>query len=200
MAYVTTSTVSGEIRYRFTCEQCGKTCEWVPIRITRKASANGSGESASAAAQEAAQKAVKARFAEIKKDVDAGDYASFRVVNGGEDESLFRVYECPDCGAIQSWGVRSAGKKFGVPLLVTLLLLGCYLAFFLLGNNLFPETVETVRTALRFWRWLIVPIVLVVGWTVDGAVVRAQTKKRLAQQTMTEKRLPEIDWNGMIGE
>ena len=195
MPYVTTATAEREIRYRFTCEQCGKTTEWYPIRISRKGSAKGSGAAASAAAAQLAENAVRVRFAEIKRDTDAGKYWE-QLPNGDLTDKLFSQVTCPACHAIQSWGVRSARNGFGPVFAVTALVTLLYIALIVL----FHRVQDALFGAIGIWTYLIIPIVFVAGCIADGGVVRRKVKKQLASQNSGVRRLPEIDWNGMAPE
>ena len=198
MAYVTTATVTGTIRYRFTCEQCGETTPWYTISVTRKGGANGTGEAASEAAYNVALNSVHSRFGEIRKDTEEGRYPAYRVVQGGDDEDLFRRYECPQCNAVQSWGVRAAEQKIGKLGLYTLLFISAYVIFFALSANFFPSVANAVWDKVGAWMLWIVPIILIAGLVADSIIVKRELRKNLEGQSNDIKNLPEIDWNVVI--
>lgn len=198
MAYVTTATVSGTIRYRYTCEQCGETTPWYTITIKKKGAANGTGEGANKLAYEQAEKAVRARFEELRKDTEEGRYPRFRMVDSGDDEDLFSKYECPQCSAIQSWGVNSAKQGFGKVGIYTLIAISAYVLFFALSANFFPSVANAVWEKVGAWMLWIVPIVLVAGLVTDSVIENRKLKKRLEAQSGDRKNLPEIDWNVVL--
>ena len=195
MPYLTNVTATGTVRYRFTCEQCGETTPWYSFTVTRTGTASGTGDDAASAAHSAAQKALQFRLSEIKRDAEKGRYPECSVVQGGNGEDLFKHYRCPNCQAVQSWGVSSAKSSFGKIGVFTLLLFSAYVLVYAVLACFIKSAATAVWNALGVWSLLIPVIVLVVGLIADSVAVRVKLKKELSGRGVKEKRRPEIIWN-----
>ena len=171
--------LSHTIYYRFTCEQCGKDSNWLPLTITGTGICEGGNIKLTPAGEVSD---------ETNRQVlrDAQEMLSVSMQNcrkkAGKNVFLFSG-KCSDCGKPQSWQVKGGQlKSIGTGLSAALIAA----VFIMLGRYLFKlpvsDEAHVIITAAAFMITLTVLLIRRIS-------MKIQTKD------VKNKQKPEINWN-----
>jgi len=163
--------------YRFKCEHCGTTTDWLPAQISFSQTVQvGMFQKEQERAR--FQQEFWRTYPERCKAIEGGNYSN---VTGLK-------FDCPSCGKSQSWGMKTTSP--GTLIFGAIVMLGLAMLWFVVSNNGIHNLGGLVVAGLALVGTIGCPVCI--GMAISEAAKQSKIKE--AMSTTTERNKPEFDF------